>query len=468
MPKVPRTRSTFPRDKAGTGMARGEVVRDLISDVLVELSVRRGRTLLVLAAVALSTGALIASVGVSQTAAQQIGADIAATTLDEISVGVRPGGTSDEEVVAAEPEPVPTGEDGEPAEGFVDGPERSAVGSTPITVFPDDAEDRAMAIDLVDAAGRQVTVTGLPGVDVTRTEAVPTERSGLIVRGATPEYLDAARIDVPDGRGWLLDGNDPVVFLGSAAAEQLEVPVTQDPTGYQVWIDGQRYAVVGFLTGGAAVEGPESRGAALGSGESEMAGSMSVIIPYRNALSMVGSDSEATMLVRTAPGAGAAVGPVVREAIRPDAPERLEASQVQSLNSLRDGVSTQLGRLAAGIGAFLAVLTALLIASSMIASVVARTSEIGLRRALGASKRDVALVFLGEGVVVGVLGGLAGGALALVLVVGAAAINGWSALTPLWMIGVGPLLGGVIGIASATYPAIRAGRISPAIAVRAD
>lgn len=63
--------------------ARGARIADLMDDVVIELTVRRQRTVLALVAVALSTGALIASVGISQTAATQISSDLAASTLDE-------------------------------------------------------------------------------------------------------------------------------------------------------------------------------------------------------------------------------------------------------------------------------------------------------------------------------------------------------------------------------------------------
>ncbi|MFI9486981.1 ABC transporter permease [Promicromonospora sp. NPDC052451] len=377
-----------------------------------------------LVAVALSTGALIASIGISATASAQIGSDIAATTLDEVTVSVRPV----------------TGDD-------ADGED------TRSTQFPDDAEDRAQHLDLVEAAGRVLdTTTGTAAV-VTRERRTSTDSPGAAVSllGATPGYLTAARVTTEKDRTWYLDGTERVAFLGENAARLLDIPVSSRPTGYQVWIGDEAYQIAGFLTS---------------NGSTDL--SAAVVIPYRLAVDLVGSDTQTQMLVRTKTGAGSVVAGVIREQIRPDQPERLEASQVQSMESLRRGVSTQLGRLAAGIGAFLAVLTALLIANSMIVSVVARTTEIGLRRALGASRRAVSAVFLCEGAVVGALGGLAGGALSAVLVVTVAAANQWSAVLHPLTAFLGPVLGALIGLASSAYPASRAARISPAIAVRSD
>jgi putative ABC transport system permease protein len=401
-----------------------EHLTDLVEDVVIELTVRRMRTVLVLVAVALSTGALLAAIGISATASAQIGSDLAAATLDEVIVGVRPG---------------------------VEEPSRSH--DAPTTQFPQDADDRAMRVDLVQAAGRMLDLTGITAATVSRNRPPVQSESPLAVSllGATSGYLDAARVRASGHGTWLLDSAEPVAFLGHRAARLLDIPVTSDPTGYQVWIGNQAYQVAGFLAG---------------TGTRDVSGS--VVLPYKLALELAATDAKTHMLVRTAPGAGSVVARVIREAIRPDQPQRLESSQVQSLEALRHGVSTQLGRLAAGIGAFLAVLTALLIANSMVVSVVARTTEIGLRRALGAGRRAVSAVFLCEGAIVGALGGLAGGALAAVLVVAISAANHWSVvLYPVTGI-LGPLLGAIIGIASSAYPAARASRISPAIAVRSD
>ena len=92
----------------------------------------------------------------------------------------------------------------------------------------------------------------------------------------------------------------------------------------------------------------------------------------------------------------------------PGTPEKLDVSQVVLHEDIRQSVSGQLTRQAAWIGGFLLVLTVLLIANSMIVSVTARTTEIGIRRALGASRSAVAGVFWFEGGLVGALGGLAG------------------------------------------------------------
>lgn len=80
---------------------RRAAIADLLADVAIELRARMARTILMMAAVALSTGALLASVGISQNAAHQVDADIAASTIDQIlltkadGTGDGPGGDAD-------------------------------------------------------------------------------------------------------------------------------------------------------------------------------------------------------------------------------------------------------------------------------------------------------------------------------------------------------------------------------------
>jgi putative ABC transport system permease protein len=242
-------------------------------------------------------------------------------------------------------------------------------------------------------------------------------------------------------------------MLGVGAARDLGIPTTSDLTGYQVWVDGHVADVVGILHGSA---GPDTDLSAA------------VVVPYAEAVHHEGSDQQAQLLVRTVTGGGFPVSQVVRSALRPDDPGALTATQVADLAAVRAGVSTQLGRLAAGVGLLLLVLTGLLIANTMIVSVVARTSEIGLRRALGASRSDVAGIFVVEGGLTGVAGGLAGSAAGTAAVVAVSAAYGWSSYLPWWLVLAGPMIGLVVGVGAAAQSAFRAARISPATAIRVD
>ena len=163
---------------------------DLVRDVVVELSARRSRSLLMLAAVALSTGALVASVGVSTTAADQIGADLAASTLDQVTVSVAQGAAD--------------ADAGDSTGGGA--PDESA------GVFPEDTEARATALQGVVAAGRRLDLSG-HGPDTVAPAAASGAADGggdadavrhLTVAGVLPGYLDAAQDAVDPGRAWLL------------------------------------------------------------------------------------------------------------------------------------------------------------------------------------------------------------------------------------------------------------------------
>lgn len=395
---------------------------DLVRDVAIEMHARRARSVLMILAVALSTGTLLSAVGVSTVAARQIDADLAASAIDLVTVA-----------------PAPRSREG-------------AAGSAgDVELLPPDAEARARSLDLVAAVGTRLDPGASTTLVVSRGRPVPGTRSAdVTVSGITPGYLEVIRAGVPASRAALLDGDEPVVLLGRAAAATLDIPVTADPTGYRVWVNGRPHAVVGFVLGG----------------DVDLA--RVVAIPYRSAVGLAHGDVESRMLVRTQPGAGTPVAAVIRTAVLPGSPEQLRSSQVADLSSLRHGVSTQLGRLAAWTGALLLMLAVLLIANSMVVSVMARTSEIGLRRALGASRPAVAGVFLVEGALTGVLGGLSGSALSAVAVVVVSAVYQWTAVVDLHWMALGPVVGALVGVVASAYPAVRAANVEPGIAVRSD
>lgn len=389
---------------------------DLWRDVITEMDARRFRSLLMIVAISMSIGALELAVSVSSTASRQVDASLAATTLDAISVRTVT-----------------------PPESLQDTPD----------FFPGDAVQRVMALEQVGSAGLRLEVSGNASADVERLGLDAGTFGAVAVTGVTSGYL-AANQNASGARHWVLDQPLAIAFLGSSAAQKLQIPITADVTGLNLTLNGTEYAVVGFLDDGAANL------------------SNAIVIPYAQARGIVGSDKEAMMLVHANPGAGATVSPVLRLAIRPDSPEVLTSSQVMDVNSLRSGVSTELDRFAAMTGGILLVLTFLLIANTMVVSVTARAGEIGLRRAMGSSRRYIGGLFLTEGVLCGLLGGLMGSALALVVLPVVCLLNDWTPSPSVPLTLAGPLLGAATGLISALYPAMRATSIEAAQALRSE
>ncbi|GAA4846880.1 ABC transporter permease [Luteimicrobium xylanilyticum] len=400
-------------------------LRDVVADVLVEMSARRSRAVLMMVAVGLSVGALLCSFGISVTAAHQVDANLAADTVNVFTVSASSSAAN-------------AGSSGVP------GP--------PESLFPGDAEVRVDSIAGVAASGRFLDVTGMIDSALSRPfDRRPRDIDSVTIAGIDPGYLGATNTTstLADPRH-LLSGSGHVVLLGTDLAKLLDVPVTHDPTDLTIAIGDTQFDVVGFVTGGSVDP------------------SRTIFVPYTVALGWMRSDTRATMFVRTEPGAGAPVSRAAPLALRPDAPQSLRASVVVDASDARRGVATQLGRLAAGVGGLLLVLSILLIANSMVVAVMARTSEIGLRRAIGLSSGYVASLFLAEGGLAGLLGGLLGSAVSAVVLIGICMANGWTVVLPLVLLSAGPLLGVTTGVVSSMYPALRAARVDPATAVRAD
>lgn len=392
-------------------------ILDTIRDCSLDMNARLQRTLLLVIAVALGAGTFVMSLGSNLTASHQIANGLAAGMLDQISVSV--------------------------------------VASSIEETFPADAEARAMSLPLVEAASRRLQVnieTAAPNRFAVGNSQRWVESVNVV--GVTSGYFDVLEVTSGTEGSWILDsdGYDNVAFVGESAAEALGIPTdAPHPSGFKISLAGEAIDVVGIF----------------GSSPREEI-SNSILIPYSQALRLAGRDSDAVLMTRTVVGAGSPVSKVLREVVIPEAPSRLNVTQVATLDSLRSGVDNQLGQLGISVGAMLLVLTTLLIANSMIVSVLSRTAEIGLRRALGASKGDIARIFIFEGAITGILGGLAGAALGVLGNVVIARANGWSVVMPLWLPLVGLGIGLAVGVLASIYPALSGARISPATAIRID
>ncbi|PTL74503.1 hypothetical protein C1I63_17890 [Rathayibacter caricis DSM 15933] len=396
--------TAVPRERGRRGPAW--VLADAVSALLLSPA----RTLGVLAAFVLAIAGLVSSVGISATAAQQVTERLDAAALDQVTVRM-PESSSDEDL-------------------------RHAAAAI-------------AGLGGVSAAGPRVLLTGsegrpgrLLGPDGLSTEAtvLAVDESFLAVElVAVAPTTAPAWLDVVDGV--------PVALLGIGAAEDLGIPIGR--TGDTIRIAGQSVVVAGFLTS-------SERDPALT--ESILVSLTDLSVPPR---------SERQVVARTSPGRPAAVAGSIPLAVDPGHPERVVVETVADLRLLARGVSSDLASNLLVVSAVLLLLVCFSSATSMFLAVSARTREIALRRAVGATRRDIRLLFLIEGAVIGLAGGVSGLALGVLATSVLSGLQGWSPVLDATSAAVGLVAGVGAGALSAVGPALRAARIEPALALRA-
>jgi macrolide transport system ATP-binding/permease protein len=133
---------------------------------------------------------------------------------------------------------------------------------------------------------------------------------------------------------------------------------------------------------------------------------------------------------------------------------------------LRDEVQSDVNVMFLLLGGLSLVVGAIGIANITLVSVMERTAEIGLRRAIGATRRHIAVQFLFESGLMGVIGGILGASLGVIVVVAVSAHQGWVPVLDPAAPFLAPLVGFAIGLLSGTYPAVRAARLEPVEAFR--
>ncbi len=321
------------------------------------------------------------------------------------------------------------------------------------TLTGDDATLPPQVVGMIGRIGPVEAVSATADIDATvrRSDRIPSaETGGISVKAADVHLLDTLGATVARGR-FLNQANAsyPAVVLGSVAAERLGLDRADGSV--QVWLGDRWFTVVGILD--PVPLAPEiDRSALIGS-------------PVAGAL-FDHDGSPGKVYVRTDPDTVDEVRAVLGATANPDNPEEVQVSRPSDALAARAEASNAFTALLLGLGAVALLVGGVGIANVMVISVLERRSEVGLRRALGATRGHVRVQFLTESLLLSAMGGVAGVALGAVVTAVYASTRSWTVVVP-----AAGLVGGVtaalaIGAVAGLYPAMRAARLSPTEALR--
>ena len=323
--------------------------------------------------------------------------------------------------------------------------------------LPREAPGRITLLDHVE----QVAHTALiKDKGVYRSRLIPaTNTGGLQVRATSLNLLSVLNTGLARG-AWLNPGTarEPVAVLGSVAAQRLGIDrVFPDQ---RIWLGGQWFNVAGVLES-SPLEPDIDNSALIGYPAAQRyLGYVSLVQGERKA----GPPSSIYVRANTdhvVDGAGAA-----RADRQSPGPDEVNVSQPSDVLTARAAAAGAFDSLFLGLGIVALIVGAVGVANIMIISVLERRSEIGLRRALGATKGQIRTQFLAESILLAVIGGVVGVLAGVVATAIYASSKNWAIVIPVeaWSGGIASAI--LIGAFAGLMPAVRASRMPPTVALR--
>jgi ABC-type antimicrobial peptide transport system permease subunit len=395
-------------------------IRDLVDEMVSGLLGRPGRLVLTALGTVLGITALVSTLGLAATAGNQI-----VSRFDELS---------ETRVVVS---PTDTGFGGQ-------------AGTSNI---PWNAEARLTRLNGVVAAGTKsdVDISGALSKSVPVVDPLGINEHQISVVAGSGGLLEAVRGTIRTGRFFDEGHNerrDPVVVLGPAAAQRLNVfQIDIQPA---IFIGEQAFVVIGIIDDVARE--PDLLNA--------------IVMPDGTAREYFGLAAPAEVHVDAEVGATQVVAGQAAIALAPGNEDSLRVQASQGYTAVRQDVEENVNALFIVLGGVSLLVGGLGIANVTLVSVLERTPEIGLRRALGAARRHIASQFLLESTVTGLLGGIIGASVGVLVIVVVSAVRDWTPVLESWLPFAAVGLGALIGLIAGTYPAVRAAKTEPITALR--
>ncbi|MET9655958.1 ABC transporter permease [Streptomyces sp. NPDC006510] len=308
------------------------------------------------------------------------------------------------------------------------------------------------AVAMVERIGpvRHATATADIDARIRRSDVVPEERTaGVTAQAVRTDLLPTLGGEVDKGT-WLTPAGErlPTTVLGAVAAERLGIT----RTGETIMMNDTRVAVVGIL---APLE----------------------LVPNLDRVAMVGFPAAeryfgfdghpTTVFERSTDASVADVRAVLARTISPGSEAGIRVSRPSDALAAKAATDEGLTNLMLGLGAVALLVGGVGVANTMVISVLERRQEIGLRRSLGATRGAIRLQFLTESLLLSALGGATGALLGAAATYGFARVQGWTVVVPPWSLAGGLAATLLIGVVAGLYPAIRASRLHPTVALNA-
>jgi putative ABC transport system permease protein len=286
---------------------------------------------------------------------------------------------------------------------------------------------------------------------VRRTDKIPAyETNGIGVESAEPSLL--ATLGAELRTGVFLNratARYPAVVLGAKTAELLGIDSLDGSP--RVLIGNEWFTVVGILRPVPLVPSID-RTAIIG------------IPAAKTAFGIDGSAS--TLYVRTDPDHVDDVRAVLPATANPENANEVDVTRPSDVLAARAATNDALTALLLGLGGVALLVGGIGIANVMVISVLERRTEIGVRRALGATRGHIRTQFVVEATLLAAIGGIGGVLLGAAVTGGYAASRGWTLAIPVVALAGGAAAALLIGALAGIYPATRAARLAPAEAVR--